>query len=91
MSGPLKLRGYRAINIYLTFLTVFQVLGISESIKNTLPENIDYETTAKILSIDPSPLNVVLLQEVSASMELLSDLYVPLQHGSTAIKLCMIM
>ena len=29
-----------------------------------LPENIDYDTTAKILSVDPSPLNVVLLQEI---------------------------
>jgi len=41
-----------------------QVLGIAESIKNTLPEIIDYDATVKILSVDPSPLNVVLLQEV---------------------------
>ena len=30
-----------------------------------VPEEIDYEQTAKIMSDDPSPLNVVLLQEVS--------------------------
>ena len=29
-----------------------------------MPENIDYEGTEKILSADPCPLNVVLLQEI---------------------------
>ena len=44
-----------------------QVLNLSESIKNQIPANIDYDQTAKILSVDPSPLNVVLLQEVGTS------------------------
>ena len=52
------------------FFGVFfaQVLGLAESIKNQMPENIDYVTTAKILSVDPSPLNVVLLQEVGTHL-----------------------
>ena len=43
-----------------------QVLEISANIFKQLPENIDYDQTAKILSVDPSPLNVVLLQEVTS-------------------------
>ena len=37
----------------------------ASNIFKQIPENIDYAGTAKILSVDPSPLNVVLLQEVS--------------------------
>ena len=37
---------------------------MADNIKKQLPENIDYEGTKKILSVEPSPLNVVLLQEV---------------------------
>lgn len=37
---------------------------MSEDIKKLIPETIDYEATVKLLSVDPSPLNVVLLQEV---------------------------
>ena len=44
------------------------MLGLADAIKAQIPENIDYETTAKILSVDPSPLNVVLLQEVRARL-----------------------
>ena len=36
-----------------------------------VPEEIDYEQTAKIMSDDPSPLNVVLLQEVTTLLRLL--------------------
>jgi dynein heavy chain len=39
-----------------------KVMELAENIRRQLPNNIDYDTTAKILSIDPSPLNVVLLQ-----------------------------
>ena len=39
-----------------------KVLELADNIKKQLPENIDYDNTAKILSVDPSPLNVVLLQ-----------------------------
>ena len=40
------------------------MLDLAANIFKQIPENIDYENTAKILSVDPSPLNVVLLQEV---------------------------
>ena len=43
-----------------------QVAEIAENIYKQLPEDIDYEGTVKILAGDPSPLNVVLLQEVSS-------------------------
>lgn len=39
-----------------------KVLELADNIKKQIPENIDYDNTAKILSVDPSPLNVVLLQ-----------------------------
>ncbi|KAH3750504.1 hypothetical protein DPMN_185030 [Dreissena polymorpha] len=39
-----------------------QVLELSANIYKQIPENIDYDNTVKILSIDPSPINVVLLQ-----------------------------
>lgn len=38
---------------------------MAASISKQLPENMDYDGTAKILSVEPSPLNTVLLQEVS--------------------------
>lgn len=42
----------------------FQVLDLAANIYKQIPENIDYDGTAKILALDPCPLNVVLLQEV---------------------------
>ncbi len=39
-----------------------QVLESAGNIYKLVPENIDFENTKKILSVDPSPLNVVLLQ-----------------------------
>ena len=56
----------------ITAYCVLQVLALADAIKAQIPENIDYETTAKILSVDPSPLNVVLLQEVRLHCLLLS-------------------
>lgn len=41
-----------------------QVLELAADVLKKVPEEIDYEQTAKIMSDDPSPLNVVLLQEV---------------------------
>ncbi|KAL3846382.1 hypothetical protein ACJMK2_017380 [Sinanodonta woodiana] len=41
-----------------------KVLDLAANIYKQIPENIDYDGTAKILSTDPSPLNVVLLQEI---------------------------
>lgn len=46
---------------------LLQVLDLSANIFKQIPENIDYDNTAKILSVDPSPLNVVLLQEVGVT------------------------
>lgn len=51
------------------------MLDLAANIFKQIPENIDYEGTAKILSVDPSPLNVVLLQEVSVILSLQSLLY----------------
>ena len=39
-------------------------MDLAANIFKQIPENIDYEGTAKILALDPCPLNVVLLQEV---------------------------
>lgn len=41
-----------------------QVLELAANIFKQIPENIDFAATAKLLSVDPCPLNVVLLQEV---------------------------
>lgn len=43
---------------------MYQVLELSADVLKRIPEEIDYEQTAKIMADDPSPLNVVLLQEV---------------------------
>lgn len=51
---------------------LLQVLDLSANIFKQIPENIDYDNTAKILSVDPSPLNVVLLQEVGVTHVCLS-------------------
>jgi len=40
-------------------------MDLAQNLMKQVPENIDYHATARILSVDPSPLNVVLLQEVS--------------------------
>ncbi|KAK2185461.1 hypothetical protein NP493_233g02018 [Ridgeia piscesae] len=41
-----------------------QVMDLAQNLMKQVPENIDYHATARILSVDPSPLNVVLLQEI---------------------------
>ncbi|CAH1780767.1 unnamed protein product [Owenia fusiformis] len=51
-----------------------KVLELASNIYKTLPENIDYENTVKILSVDPSPLNVVLLQEIQRYNALLNEI-----------------
>ena len=50
---------------FVFFLFFWQVLELAADVLKRVPEEIDYEQTAKIMSDDPSPLNVVLLQEVS--------------------------
>ena len=41
-----------------------KVLELAADVLKKIPDLIDYELTAKIMADDPSPLNVVLLQEV---------------------------
>nr|XP_055113102.1 dynein axonemal heavy chain 2 isoform X1 [Symphalangus syndactylus] len=41
-----------------------KVLELAADVKQKIPEMIDYEGTRKLLALDPSPLNVVLLQEI---------------------------
>ena len=41
-----------------------KVLDLAADVLKKVPDTIDYDQTAKILAEDPSPLNVVLLQEV---------------------------
>lgn len=54
------------IRIYCIGLYGFvnQVQKLAADVLERIPEDIDYEGTEKILKDDPSPLNVVLLQEV---------------------------
>ncbi|KAK3095642.1 hypothetical protein FSP39_017066 [Pinctada imbricata] len=51
-----------------------KVLDLAANIFKQIPENIDYENTVKILSVDPSPLNVVLLQEIQRYNSLLNEI-----------------
>lgn len=51
-----------------------KVLDLAANIASQIPENIDYDTTVKILSVDPSPLNVVLLQEIERYNVLLNEI-----------------
>uniref|UniRef100_A0A8D2M0S0 Dynein axonemal heavy chain 2 n=1 Tax=Varanus komodoensis TaxID=61221 RepID=A0A8D2M0S0_VARKO len=48
-----------------------KVLELSADVLSKVPEEIDYEGTCKMLSTDPSPLNVVLLQEIQRYNSLL--------------------
>uniref|UniRef100_A0ABM5EJD6 Dynein axonemal heavy chain 2 isoform X2 n=1 Tax=Pogona vitticeps TaxID=103695 RepID=A0ABM5EJD6_9SAUR len=48
-----------------------KVLELSADVLSKIPEEIDYEGTRKVLSTDPSPLNVVLLQEIQRYNSLL--------------------
>ena len=48
----------------------FQVLKLAADVLEKIPADIDYEGTEKILKDDPSPQNVVLLQEVNLCVSL---------------------
>ncbi len=59
-------------------------MELSGNIYQQLPENIDYENTKKILSVDPSPLNVVLLQEIeryNALLDMIRKQLIDLDRG----------
>ncbi|PVD19154.1 hypothetical protein C0Q70_21718 [Pomacea canaliculata] len=63
-----------------------KVLDLAANIFKQIPENIDYEGTAKILSVDPSPLNVVLLQEIQRYNLLLDEIRMSLTHLEKGIQ-----
>jgi dynein heavy chain len=48
------------------------VLDLAADVLKRVPEEIDYEQTAKIMADDPCPLNVVLLQEVKYALNFYS-------------------
>ncbi|XP_063786889.1 dynein axonemal heavy chain 2 [Pseudophryne corroboree] len=61
-----------------------KVLEILSDVRQKIPQEIDYEGTMKVLSDDPSPLNVVLLQEIQRYNTLLSTIrssLLDLEHG----------
>ena len=49
-----------------------KVMELASDVLSKLPEVIDYEATTRILKDDPSPLNVVLLQEIQRYNALLT-------------------
>lgn len=51
-----------------------QVLELATDVKQKIPEMIDYEGTRKLLALDPSPLNVVLLQEIQRYNKLMETI-----------------
>lgn len=51
-----------------------QVLELAADVKQKIPEMIDYEGTRKLLAMDPSPLNVVLLQEIQRYNKLMETI-----------------
>ncbi|XP_053425879.1 dynein axonemal heavy chain 2 isoform X5 [Nycticebus coucang] len=51
-----------------------KVLELAADVKQKIPEMIDYEGTQKLLALDPSPLNVVLLQEIQRYNKLMKTI-----------------
>uniref|UniRef100_A0A480IBM2 Dynein heavy chain 2, axonemal n=1 Tax=Sus scrofa TaxID=9823 RepID=A0A480IBM2_PIG len=51
-----------------------KVLELAADVKQKIPEMIDYEGTRKLLALDPSPLNVVLLQEIQRYNKLMETI-----------------
>ncbi|XP_066267393.1 dynein axonemal heavy chain 2-like isoform X1 [Branchiostoma lanceolatum] len=65
-----------------------KVLQLAADVLGKIPENIDYEGTAKILDGDNAPLNVVLLQEIqryNALLEVMRKSLVELEKGIKGI------
>ncbi|KAM8972622.1 dynein axonemal heavy chain 2 [Pelodytes ibericus] len=61
-----------------------KVLELLSDVRQKIPSEIDYEGTRKVLSDDPSPLNVVLLQEIQRYNALLNTIrssLLDLEHG----------
>ncbi|XP_040604880.1 dynein heavy chain 2, axonemal isoform X1 [Mesocricetus auratus] len=55
-----------------------KVLELAADVKQKIPEMIDYEGTRKVLALDPSPLNVVLLQEIQRYNKLMRTILLSL-------------
>lgn len=51
-----------------------KVLEMAADFLNRIPPNIDYAATAKLLADEPSPLNIVLLQEIARYNKLLDKI-----------------
>ncbi|KAM4675882.1 dynein axonemal heavy chain 2 [Discoglossus pictus] len=51
-----------------------KVLELMNDVRQKIPQEIDYEGTRKVLSDDPSPINVVLLQEIQLYNALLNTI-----------------
>ncbi|XP_046278077.1 dynein axonemal heavy chain 2 isoform X2 [Marmota monax] len=51
-----------------------KVLELATDVKQKIPEMIDYEGTRKLLALHPSPLNVVLLQEIQRYNKLMETI-----------------
>ncbi|XP_043933259.1 dynein axonemal heavy chain 2 [Protopterus annectens] len=61
-----------------------KVLELSADVLEKIPDEIDYEGTRKVLADDPSPLNVVLLQEIqryNALLQTIRSSLVELEKG----------
>ncbi|XP_049338447.1 dynein axonemal heavy chain 2 [Astyanax mexicanus] len=63
-----------------------KVLEISADVRQKVPELVDYESTQKLLQDDPSPLNVVLLQEIQRYNALLHTIRTSLTELEKGIK-----
>lgn len=63
-----------------------KVLELAADVLKKVPDVIDYDQTAKILSDDPSPLNVVLLQEITRYNSLLHTIKSSLTELQKGIK-----
>ena len=51
-----------------------QVLELAADVRGKIPKVMDYEGTRALLQDDPSPLNVVLLQEIQRYNALLNTI-----------------
>ncbi|XP_014680873.1 PREDICTED: dynein heavy chain 2, axonemal-like [Priapulus caudatus] len=63
-----------------------KVLEMAADVLRRIPPDIDYDGTAKLLSTDPSPLNVVLLQEIQRYNALLQEIRTSLIDLEKGIK-----
>ncbi|XP_038624757.1 dynein heavy chain 2, axonemal [Tachyglossus aculeatus] len=63
-----------------------KVLELAADVKQKVPETIDYEGTCKLLAPDPSPLKVVLLQEIQRYNLLMATMQLSLSELEKGIQ-----